>query len=118
MIDLTDQLVDALGDVLPTLIRVTEIAFQRLDALQLRGELLAQCAVLVAQALRRVDQRADRALQAIEVVRRVRPGGLETRIGDDLGNDAPRRGIVPVPKESRQRKARLFDRSRSISNVG
>ena len=102
MIDLADELVDALGDVLPALIGVPEIAFQSLDALHLRSELLAQRAVLVAQPLRRVDQRGDRALQAIEVVCRVRLGGLETRIGDDLGNDAPRCGIVPVPKESRQ----------------
>ena len=118
MIDLADQLVDALCDVLPALIRVTKIAFQRLDALRLRGELLAERAVLVAQPLRRVDQRADRALQAIEVVCRVRLGGLETRVGDDLGNDAPRCGIVPVPDESRQRKSTLSRSLHAISNVG
>jgi hypothetical protein len=118
VVDLSDQLVDALGDVLPALIRVAEIAFERLDALHLRRELFAQRAVLVAKALGRVDQGADRALETIEVVRRVRLGGLETRIGDDLGNDAPRRGIVPVRKESRQRKSTSFDRTRSFSNVG
>jgi hypothetical protein len=97
---------------------VTQIAFQRLDALHLRGELFSQRAVLLAQALGRIDQGADRALQAIEVICRVRLRGLETRIGDDLGNDSPRAGIVPAPKESRQRTRVVSRRLRPVSNVG
>lgn len=99
VIDLTDQLVDALRDVLPALMRLPEIALQRLDSLHPGRQLLTEGSVLFAKSLGRIDQRGDGAFETIEVIRRIGLGGLYDSTTDDLGNDSPQTFcIVPVSR--------------------
>jgi hypothetical protein len=107
VIDLADQLVDPLRDVLPALMRFPEIAFQRLDALHPRCELLSEASILLAQPFGRIDQCSDGALEAIEVVRRIVLCGLCDSIADDLGNDVSPQTfrIVPVPRSPSRNSA-------------
>ena len=99
VIDLTDQFVDALRNVLPALMRLSEIALKRLDSLHPRRQLLTEGSVLFAKSLGRIDQRGDGAFETIEVVRRIGLGGLYDSTTDDLGNDSPQTfRIVPISR--------------------
>jgi len=89
MVDLDDELIDALGDVAPQLVRVAELALEGLDALHLGPELLAKQPVLLAEPVARFDQRADRTLQAIEIEGRIRLDDLDLRVSDQVGNVPP-----------------------------
>ncbi len=103
MIDLADQIVDALRDVLAALMGLAQVAFQGLDALHPRRELLSQRSILFAKPLAGVDQRADGAFETLEVVRRIVVGGLDDSIADDLGNGVPPRRFASYPfREVRQ----------------
>jgi len=119
MIDLADQIVDALRDVLAALMRLAEIALQGLDALHPRRELLSQRSILFAKPLARIDQRADGAFEAFEVVRRFVVGGLDDSIADDLGNGVPPQTfrIVPVPRSPSRISGRFHALRRLNSSV-
>jgi hypothetical protein len=69
VIELRDELVDALGDVLALLVRLEHLLLERVDASRLLLDLAAQARVLDPQAPVALGERFDRALQSSEVVR-------------------------------------------------
>jgi hypothetical protein len=71
VIDLSDQLVDTLGDVLSALIRLQELLVEQARAVRLLVHLASQRGVLALQAAVTLHQRRDDPFQAIEIVRPV-----------------------------------------------
>jgi len=68
LIDLGDQLVDALGDVLPPLIRLEELLVEVANSPILLVDFAAQRGVGAQQLLVARHQVGDGALQALEIV--------------------------------------------------
>ena len=67
MIEVGDQLIDALVGVLPALIRGDQFRIESADALSALGECGPQARVFPAEPIVRFDQRPDRALESINV---------------------------------------------------
>jgi len=67
LIEVGDQLVDALVGVLPSLVGGDQIRVEGPDALSPFGERNPQPRVFPAEFFMRIDQRPDRALESIEV---------------------------------------------------
>ena len=68
MVELRDELVDALRDVLALLVRLEDLLLQAVDAPALLLDLAPQPGVLVPQPTVSLGQRLDRALEPPEVV--------------------------------------------------
>ncbi len=73
MVDLRDQVVDALGSVLPALVQVEDLLFERADARFALADRSTQVRVLARDATVVLDQTDDRALETIEIVRLCSP---------------------------------------------
>jgi hypothetical protein len=69
MVELGDELVDALRDILALLVRLEQLALQSAKLATLLLELAAHTSVLVDLALIRPDEIFDDAFQSFEVVR-------------------------------------------------
>ncbi len=99
MVDLGDQIVDALRHVAPALVGLEDLAVERADALALLGELVPEGLVLALQAPVTLGQLLDGALEALDVERAcacfrdVRNGGT------------PNWGILPGTRRTRQASA-------------
>jgi hypothetical protein len=68
VVELRDQLVDALRDVPPLLVRLEQALLERVDPTRLLLDLAAQARVLLPQPTVRPGQRLDGALEPAEVV--------------------------------------------------
>ncbi len=67
MIEVGDQLIDALVGVLPSLVRGDQFRVEGPDALSSLGERGPQPRIFPAEPVMRFDQRPDRALESIKV---------------------------------------------------
>jgi len=67
LIEVGDQLIDALVGVLPSLVGGDQVRIERSDAPPPFGERSPQPRVFPAELLMGIDQRPDRALESIEV---------------------------------------------------
>jgi hypothetical protein len=67
VIDLRDQLVDALGDVLSPLIGLQELLVEIANALVAGVDLLAKRSILLLQTSVAIHQRCNRLLQSLEI---------------------------------------------------
>jgi hypothetical protein len=67
LIEVGDQLIDALVGVLPSLVGGDQIRVESSDALPPFGERSPQPCIFPAEFFMGLDQRADRALESIEV---------------------------------------------------
>jgi hypothetical protein len=69
LIEVGDQLVDALVGVLSALIRSDQFRVEAPNPLPALGERSPQPGVFLAQLVVRFDQRPDRAIESVEVAR-------------------------------------------------
>jgi hypothetical protein len=104
VIELRDQLVDALLRLLPALVGVQQLLLELADAPLLPLRVGPQRRALALQALVARDQRLDRVLQSLQVVRLV-----STRVPIRNGDDPPsmercyRSRSPPVKSDARRR---------------
>jgi len=67
LIEMGDQLIDALVGVLPPLVRRDQFSIEGANALPSLGERGPQARIFPAEPIVRFDQRPDRALEPIKV---------------------------------------------------
>jgi hypothetical protein len=67
LIEVSDQLIDALVGVLPALVRGNQIRIERSNALSTLGERGSQSRIFLAELVVRFNERCDRALESIKV---------------------------------------------------
>jgi hypothetical protein len=104
VVDLRDQVVDALGRVAPPLVGLEDLAVERAQALALLGELAAQRRVLALQALPIPDELRDGALEALEIERA--PARFRDFRNDGTPNRGNRTGRDERPSSDRRENVR------------
>ena len=94
MIELGDQLFDALARLLAALVGVEQLFLELADAPLLLLDAGTQCRAVAQQALVTLDQSLDRSLQALQVVRIA-----SVRNGDDPPS---MKAMLPTESSTRQ----------------